>query len=337
MTISIIVPVVGVDAGAAPCLAALDRLDPQPFEIIVSTDRPGAFANHRTVAVPPNAGPAVARNAGARAAQGEVLYFIDADCEPAPDAVARVLDAFQREPGLAAVIGSYDDEPASQDLPSQYRNLLHHYVHQNANEESCTFWGACGAIRRDVFLALDGFDESYGRPSVEDIEFGSRLVRAGHRVRLRKDLQVRHHKKWTRRGMVATDFFDRGIPWTRLILRSGHFPSDLNLGARHRWSVALVCLALPCLALAPVTALLPIAGVVALNSPFYAFLSRKRGPVFALRAASWHFVHYLTCGAAFTAGMLAHVVAALLRSADGFSRRACASQKRSYNEVDPAS
>jgi hypothetical protein len=50
------------------------------------------------------------------------------------------------------LIGSYDDAPGANNFLSQYKNLFHHYTHQTGSEEASTFWGACGAIRRDVFL-----------------------------------------------------------------------------------------------------------------------------------------------------------------------------------------
>jgi hypothetical protein len=72
-----------------------------------------------------------------------------------------------------------------------------------------------------VFLSLGGFDERIPRPAMEDVEFGYRLQRAGHRIRLAKDLQVKHLKAWDARSLLLTDLFARAVPWTELILRDG--------------------------------------------------------------------------------------------------------------------
>jgi GT2 family glycosyltransferase len=85
--------------------------------------------------------------------------------------------------------------------------LLHHYVHQISKEEAATFWGACGAIRREVFLKVEGFDERYRRPAIEDIELGYRLTGAGYRVRLLKGLMVTHLKRWDLLTMLKADFY----------------------------------------------------------------------------------------------------------------------------------
>lgn len=121
---------------------------------------------------------------------------------------------FSRELDLAALIGSYDDAPGATNFLSQYRNLLHHYVHQTGNEEASTFWGACGAVRREVFLAMGGFDESYRQASIEDIELGYRLKRAGLKILLCKALQVKHLKRWEAGSLLKADFCYRALPWT---------------------------------------------------------------------------------------------------------------------------
>ena len=67
--------------------------------------------NTHVLRIPTPEGPARARNLGARAAKGDILFFVDADVTIPQDAISQVAGAFQREPGLTAVFGSYDEEP----------------------------------------------------------------------------------------------------------------------------------------------------------------------------------------------------------------------------------
>jgi GT2 family glycosyltransferase len=265
-------------------------------------------AGARVIELAATVGPARARNIGAAAASGDVLLFVDADVVVPPWLIARVAAYLQDDPGLAAVIGSYDDAPADPRFLSQYRNLLHHYVHQTSHEEASTFWCGCGAIRRAVFLEAGGFHSGFGDPSIEDIEFGYRLRRSGHRVRLAKDVQVTHLKRWTPLSLLRTDTFARAVPWTRLIIRSRMLPNDLNVGASSRASVALVFILAAALLAAPfawwgvATAILSGLGLLVLNAGFYRFLWRVRGPLFMLAAVPWHWLYYACAGIGFLAG-----------------------------------
>ena len=130
-----------------------------------------------------------------------MLFFVDADVVVPPTAVGAVR-ACLSDPALAAVIGCTTKTPAAPNFVSQFKNLAHRFVHQQAGDEVPTFWGACGAIRRTVFVALGGFDERFDLPSIEDIELGMRLTRAGGHIRIQKDLEVTHLKRWTLTSLV---------------------------------------------------------------------------------------------------------------------------------------
>jgi hypothetical protein len=218
----------------------------------------------------------------------------------------------ENDPGLDAVIGSYDDHPAATDLVSQYKNLLHHYVHQRGKPEAATFWSGCGAIRRQVFAASGGFDESYPRPCIEDIELGCRLRQAGRRIALDPAIQAQHLKHWRLLGLLRTDIFDRALPWTRLILSSARLPDDLNVKVSERVSAALVMLSVLLFAagwLAPAAfglAALAIAAAITLNGRFYRYLARKRGWAFLAGALPLHLAYYLYSTLAFGAGCAMH-------------------------------
>jgi len=297
------------------CLSAVTGAEPPPYEIIVVVDGDPETSEFlakgsgvQVMSTPTRGGPARARNLGGRVAQGDLLFFVDADVVVYPDAVGQVMATFSDEPGLAAAFGSYDDAPAAPDFLSQYKNLFHHYVHQTAREESSTFWAACGAVRREVLLALGGFDERYRWPSIEDIEVGYRLMQAGHRIRLCKSLQVKHLKHWDIVSLLKSDFLHRALPWTELILRDRRLINDLNLRLSSRASVILVHALLDALLASwwwPAS--LAVAGVLSLlllmlNAPLYHFFWRERGLRFALRAIPWHWLYYYYSGLAFAIG-----------------------------------
>lgn len=324
--ISVIIAVRNGEATLAACLDAVVSTDYPTYEIVVvddgSTDASPALARHYgarllTVDGGPR-GPAHARNLAAKTARGDILFFIDADVLIPRDTLREVAASFQREPDIAAVFGSYDDSPAAPSLVSQYKNLAHHYVHQHANPDAATFWSGCGAIRRDVFLRLDGFDaQGFPRPSIEDIELGYRLRAAGYAIRLNKQLTVKHLKRWTLAGVIRSDVLDRGIPWTLLILRNHYAPNDLNLRWTQRVSAVLAWAAPGALlaALLPGTvdavwllaAALCLAGLGWLNRDFYAFLRQKRGPLFTLTALLLHWLYFIYSTLAFAIGAGLHL------------------------------
>jgi glycosyltransferase involved in cell wall biosynthesis len=304
------------------CLQAVAASKHSPYECIVvddgSTDdsRPIArqFPVRRLEISGGPFGPAYARNRGAEAASGEILCFLDSDVVIRPDTLTEVAGTFVHHPQIDAVFGSYDDTPEAARFISQYKNLVHHFVHQQASEEAATFWAGCGAIRREVFFAVGGFDQHrYPRPSIEDIELGYRLRRAGHRIMLNKRIQVKHLKRWTVRGMIKSDILDRGIPWTDLILRDRCFINDLNLRPPSRVSVVLTY-ALPaaCIAAWWWPASLAVGGVLmgallVLNAPVYRFFLEKRGFRFALQSIPWHWLYYFYSGLAFGLGVARHL------------------------------
>ena len=263
-TISVIVPVYNSAQYLRSCLEHLRQSTDKDYECIVvddgSTDDSAATAREfgvRVIQGVGRRGPAYARNLGAREATGDILFFIDADVCVYPHTLARVRANFGQDPALSAVIGSYDDQPESQDFLSMYRNLMHCYVHHRSRREACTFWSGCGAIRKSVFQEYSGFDESYDRPAIEDIELGYRMARDGKKMVLDTSIMVKHLKRWSFLGLVKTDIVDRGIPWTELILRDKKLPNDLNLQLSQRVSVALVFILIGIAAAAACTRVCP--------------------------------------------------------------------------------
>ena len=314
-TVSVIIPVHNGGENFRRCLQSLVESIPPPDEIIVVADgdsdgswRMAKEFDTTILNIPAPGGPARARNMGAQMAKGNLLFFVDADVTIARDAVGLVIEAFERDPDIAAVFGSYDDEPFETNFLSQYKNLFHHYVHQTSNVEASTFWCACGAIQREIFLKMGAFDEGFRWPSVEDIELGYRLKRAGYRIKLLKNLKIKHLKHWGLGSLLKADFFYRALPWTKLILKEGKFLDDLNLKISNRISV--VCVYLLIFALLGSLYLPQLLFIIfflfvlllVLNRDLYLFFKKKRGIFFMLKIIPWHWLYLFYSGLGFLIG-----------------------------------
>jgi GT2 family glycosyltransferase len=314
LTISAIVPVYNGEQVLRRSLAPLLTLRGagEIAEIIVaddgSTDASAALAAEcgaRVVRSGGRLGPGGARNVAAAEARGDILWFVDADVVVHEDAARELLAAFDAS-GAAAVFGTYDDRPQATNFLSQYKNLVHRFYHHRERGDAQTFWAGCGAVRKDIFLACGGFDaERYPYPSIEDIELGSRLRRAGHRVVLAPEIQATHLKVWRLRNLVHTDIARRALPWSRLIQAEGGLPDALNVGIGERIKAALAAAlvvsgAFAAASFAPLW--LPLALLIAVavaNTPLFAFFRRARGMLFAVAGVAFHQLYYLYSSAVY--------------------------------------
>jgi glycosyltransferase involved in cell wall biosynthesis len=192
---SVVIPARNAEATLPAALVALERqLDPPSFEVIVvddgSEDATVAIARGSSLGVNVlvtrgGEGPAVARNAGAAAASGDVLVFVDADCEPEPDWLRRLLGYARAAelvqgavlPPRGVPVNPFDRFIA---VTSEYG------LYQTANL----------ALRREVFDQIGGFESIVqpdgGKELGEDAWLAWRARRAGARSVFAADAVVRH-------------------------------------------------------------------------------------------------------------------------------------------------
>jgi glycosyltransferase involved in cell wall biosynthesis len=201
MDFSIVIPAYQAAAVLPQCLNALHRqsIDRSRYEIIVvddgSTDNTADVAERTLHNQAPahmlcaaqviralHGGPAQARNLGAQAAQGRLLLFTDADCEPVPDWIEQISSVFV-DPSISGAKGTYRTRQTS---------LMARFVQQEYQERYDRLQRLApidfvdtysAAYRRDVFIDQGGFD-AVGLPTaaVEDQEFSFRLTASGHRL-----------------------------------------------------------------------------------------------------------------------------------------------------------
>ena len=144
----------------------------------------------RAVALAEDRGIPAGRNAGARAAEGDLLFFLDDDARlAAPGALAAVAARFAAEPDLGLlqlrVIASDGGRPPRDWVPRLR-------VGDRARSSDVTaVWEGAVAIRRAAFDAAGGWPEAFVRGH-EGVELAWRVMDAGFRVAYAGDIAVLH-------------------------------------------------------------------------------------------------------------------------------------------------
>ena len=191
--ISVVIPSFQRPHQLDACLAALadQRLSVTEFEVIVVDD--GSAAPPRDVVATHaarlsvrlieqrNAGPAAARNTGARAARASHVVFTDDDCRADPEWLTALAACIATNPGAAIggrIVNAQPDRSGSA-ASQQLIDFL--YRHHNGDGTSARFLVTANVcVERRAFLALGGFDSSFPLAAAEDRDFCERWLEAGH-------------------------------------------------------------------------------------------------------------------------------------------------------------
>lgn len=183
--ISFVVPAHNEEHFLRPTLQAIQRAasaSAEPYEILVvndaSVDATARIAveegarvldvSHRQIAA--------TRNAGGRAASGDVLIFVDADTIVTRGVLSGVMGAIRAGAVGGAAIGIFDGH-----LPLYARGLAALWIHVARIGKLTT--GCCLFCTRAAFEATGGFDA--GLYVFEDVAFGQKLKRCGSITLLR--------------------------------------------------------------------------------------------------------------------------------------------------------
>ncbi len=323
--ISIIIPAHNSEATLEECLQALCNNDYAKREIIlvddVSTDHTIEIAKRfhtEIIRLDRNSGPAAARNRGALAATGEMLFFIDSDVKIPENALSLIAEIF-RDRSVEAITGLFCDTQRYSNFSSQYKNLWMHHTYKRLRERASVFYTSGAAIRRDVFLSSGSFDENYDKPSIEDTEYSDRLRDNGHDVYVRKDLTVEHIKKYTFRSMLRTDFM-RSSALTRMFIRRGLiWKNRTNSSSVPTSFISSVFLLFVSVSLLLIGSILGrheilIASIITYiifitsNCAFLKTLWQKRGFVFVLRSIAAITIDTLVAGLGVIAGCVGYMI-----------------------------
>lgn len=243
-SVSVIVPTHGRPAALALCLAALgaQNYPAQCFEVIVVDDggsppaglvvdefRDALHVRHLTQA---HAGPARARNRGARAATGELLAFTDDDCRPDPGWLDRLVAALEQSPG--AMVGGRVVNALPSNRCATASQLIVDAVYSYYNERS-TRAQFCASnnlgVAREDFEAIGGFDERFTVLACEDRDLCDRWTHSGRTLAYAPDAVIRHAHAMGVAGFVRQHFaYGRGAHHYHRLRRargSGRLSDDL--------------------------------------------------------------------------------------------------------------
>jgi glycosyltransferase involved in cell wall biosynthesis len=229
MKFSVVIPTRNRPAALAGCLHSFTALDYPlgAWELIVVNDGGDssftAVSDQLQTALPLRlvtiaaAGPAAARNAGARLASGDYLAFTDDDCRVTPDWLQQFAQGF-RQTGLEA-LGGQTLNPQADKIgmsASQFLiDFLYEYM-QDQTGNALLLVSNNVAYRRDVFATVGGFNESFPLAAAEDMEMSYRLVQQGYHQAYYPLAKVWHHHRLTPWGHVRQQFrYGRGAHFFR--------------------------------------------------------------------------------------------------------------------------
>ena len=219
--VSVVVPAWNEAPRLPRLLDALGRCDPSPHEVIVadggSRDATPEIAARRATLIEASRGRASQQNAGARAATGDALWFVHADCVPTPSAVAEIGSALAAgAPGGCFRIAFPTAERAAHPFIPAIEagiNLRTRLTRRGTGDQGIF-------ARVDVFRAAGGFPLW---PLFEDVALADALRRAGRPAVCRGPLQT-SARRWLRHGVVRT----MGLMWgLRIGYRAGVPPARL--------------------------------------------------------------------------------------------------------------
>jgi GT2 family glycosyltransferase len=200
--ISVVIPHLNQPEQLAGCLAALAAQQPAGLrdraEIIVVDNgscRPPEEVVARFPGVrllrEPAPGPGPARNRGVRGSRAPVIAFLDADCVAAPDWLARIGARFAAEPEAAILGGDIRTfVPAQGPLNTAEAFDLVYGFRQERQIARRGFAATANlAVRRRVFDETGPFADI---DVAEDMDWGLRAARLGHRTRYAAEVVVHH-------------------------------------------------------------------------------------------------------------------------------------------------
>src|SRR5579871_3764158 len=212
MSVSIIIPTFNGASRIGNCLEALlQQTHPPETEIVVvndgSTDNTTEVVGRYPVRLisQANAGPAAARNRGAREAKGSIILFTDDDCVPIQDWLAIMVEPF-KDPETVGVKGVY--RTSQKGLIARFVQIEYEDRYRLMERlPSIDFIDTYSAgFRRDRFLDMGGYDTSFPVACAEDVELSYRMSARGWKMKFVPAAVVYHTHPDTLAGYLKKKY-----------------------------------------------------------------------------------------------------------------------------------
>lgn len=216
--ISVVIPCYNSEKYIARCIRSIIRQTVKPLEIIVvddgSNDRTAQIARKFPVKVVRhkyNRGLAEARNTGVRKARGNIIFFVDSDCEMYPNNLEYALSDFRKDE-IDAVCGQ-EVATKTETIIDKYRARFPQSWGPRKIINPPFLWGLCSAFRKDSLLKA-GLFSSLFRTNGEDVDISLRMKKMGYRLLYDPRIKVYHLRTDNIMSFIKSTY--RGIYFGKL-------------------------------------------------------------------------------------------------------------------------
>ena len=248
LSATVIIPAFNAESTMGKCLEALaGQKTKKEFEVIVvddgSKDKTKKIAKEfkkiPVVLLEQNhAGPAKARNLGARKAKGTIIIFLDSDCIARENWLEEILKPFENKE-IAGVQGIYESRQKEFIARFIQLEIEERYKKMKKLERIDHIGSYSAAYRRELFLESGGFDENFPTASGEDTEFSYSLSEKNYRLVLNTKAIVEHFHPKTFSHYMKIKF--KRAYWRTLIYKKhlGKIASDSYTSQKMKVQVGL--------------------------------------------------------------------------------------------------
>lgn len=254
MDISIVIPTYNRKDRLKECLESVFRQDypREKYEIIVVDDSGNGEAkrmldelkrthSNLSYIIQDHKGPAVARNAGAKASLGEIIGFVDDDCKVTDDWIRLMVESHAQNPKIITVGGlTLTSTQKTPVLVSQFLSTCSIEIYFNGKQE-IIFFPTCNVSLKRLVFDKYKFDETFPLPGGEDLEFFWRLFKDGYRFIWDKSIKVIHYRDNTTLGFFRQAYiYGRGNLLAQHLHRDQPLLKELKTGKVSFWLATLI-------------------------------------------------------------------------------------------------